>query len=100
MGVSCAVPPPVGVRVSSGGVPDEAVAGSRVSVARPPACEEHCRAVCGADMQDALGIPRDPDRCGQGPRGRLRRSKPDAINLTLALRRGRPKCDFGPSWVS
>ena len=61
------------------------MAGSREGVARSPACEEHCRAVCGAEVQDTLGIPRDPDRCGQGPRGRVRRSKPDAISKMLAL---------------
>ena len=30
-------------------------------------------------------MPRDPDRCGQGPRGRVRRSKPDAISRMVAL---------------
>ena len=38
-----------------------------------------------AEVQDTLGIPRDPDRCGQGPRSRVRRSKPDAISRMLAL---------------
>ena len=61
------------------------MAGSREGVARSPACEEHCRAVCGAEVQDTLGIPRDPDRCGQGPRSRVRRSKPDAVGRMVAL---------------
>ena len=38
-----------------------------------------------AEVQDALGIPRDPDHFGQGPRGRVRRSKPDAISRMVAL---------------
>ena len=61
------------------------MAGSREGVARSPACEEHCRVVCGADMQDALGIPRDPRRDGEDPRSRVRRSEPDAISRMLAL---------------
>ena len=73
------------------------MAGSREGVARSLACGESRWLVCGAGTWSALGIPRGPDRCGQGPRGRLRRSKPDAINRMLALRRGRAKCDFMPS---
>jgi len=61
------------------------VAGSREGVARSPACEERCGAVCGAEVQDTLGIPRDPRRDGEDPRSRVRRSKPDAISRMLAL---------------
>ena len=61
------------------------MAGSREGVARSPVCEEHCRAVCGAEVQDTLGIPRDPRRDGEDPRSRLRRSEPDAISRMLAL---------------
>lgn len=56
-------------------------AGLREGVARSLACEEHCV----AEVHDALGIPRDPDRCGQGPRSRVRRSKPDAVSRMVAL---------------
>ena len=54
-------------------------------MARSLACGESCGAVCGAEAQSSLGIPRDPRRSSESPRSRVRRSKPDAISRMLAL---------------